>query len=50
MNLAYVTIFGTFDIHAWSGLGVYMLSTLQGAGFQTETIGNFNHQHGFLRG
>ena len=48
MKIAYVTIFGSTDIHAWSGLGVYILNTLQGAGFQAETIGNLKYQYGFI--
>ncbi|MEO8341045.1 MAG: glycosyltransferase family 4 protein [Nitrospirota bacterium] len=40
MKIAYVTTYESSDIHAWSGLGIYILRALQDAGFQTECIGN----------
>lgn len=40
MKIAYVTTYESSDIHAWSGLGSYILRALQDAGFQTECIGN----------
>ena len=48
MKLAYVTIFGASDIHAWSGLGVYMLGAIRGAGFETEIIGGLNYEYDFI--
>jgi glycosyltransferase involved in cell wall biosynthesis len=39
MKLAYVTTYDSSDVHAWSGLGNYILRTLQ-ANFETEEIGN----------
>ena len=48
MKLAYVTIFGSSDIHAWSGLGVYMHSALQRAGFQTVPIGGLRYEYDFI--
>jgi len=44
MKIAYVTIFDPSDVHAWSGLGVYILRALEDTGFQTETIGNLRYQ------
>ncbi len=44
MKIAYVTIFDPSDIHAWSGLGVYILRALQNSGFQTEAIGNLRYK------
>jgi glycosyltransferase involved in cell wall biosynthesis len=41
MKIAYVTTYDSSDIHAWSGLGSYILHSLQDAGIQTESIGNF---------
>lgn len=43
MKLAYVSIFDPTDVHAWSGLGVYMLDALRDARFQLETIGNLSY-------
>ncbi|MBN1261571.1 MAG: glycosyltransferase family 4 protein [Anaerolineae bacterium] len=43
MKLAYVTIFDPADIHAWSGLGVYILKALREQGTQVETIGNLKY-------
>jgi glycosyltransferase involved in cell wall biosynthesis len=48
MKLVYVTIFGPSDIHAWSGLGVYIHRALQNAGFQVETIGNLKFNYDFI--
>ena len=48
MRIAYVTIFDPSDVHAWSGLGVYILSSLQGSGLQTETIGDLRYQFDFI--
>jgi glycosyltransferase involved in cell wall biosynthesis len=48
MKLAYVTIFGTSDIRAWSGLGVYILSSLRGSGLQIQTIGDLRYQCDFV--
>ncbi|NLE74759.1 MAG: glycosyltransferase family 4 protein [Actinobacteria bacterium] len=48
MRAAYVTIFGSSDIHAWSGLGVYILGALRSAGLQTETIGDLRYQCDFV--
>lgn len=48
MKLAYVTLFEPSDIHAWSGLGVYILRSLQGSGLQTETIGDLKYQFDFI--
>lgn len=47
MKLAYVSIFDPNDIHAWSGLGVYMLGALQDAGFDVETTGNLSYKPDF---
>ncbi len=48
MKIAYVTIFDPSDIHAWSGLGVYILRAIQSSGYQTETIGNLRYQFDFI--
>ena len=40
MKLAYVTTFDASDVHAWSGLGIYILQALNNVGFETECIGN----------
>ncbi len=40
MKTAYLTTYDSSDIHAWSGLGNYILRALQDAGLQTEPIGN----------
>jgi glycosyltransferase involved in cell wall biosynthesis len=48
MKLAYVTIFGRSDMHAWSGLGVYILSALRNAGCQIEAIGDLEYQLDFI--
>jgi len=48
MKLAYVTVFGPSDIHAWSGLGVYVLSALESAGCQPETVGDLKYQCDFI--
>lgn len=39
MKIAYVTTYDVSDVHAWSGLGHHILLSLQGAGFQTASIG-----------
>lgn len=38
--MAYVTTYDSSDVHAWSGLGNYILRALQDTGFKTESIGN----------
>ena len=38
MKIAYVTVYDSSDLHAFSGVGTYMLRALQNAGFQTETV------------
>lgn len=48
MNVAYVTIFEPSEIHAWSGLGVYILRALQNAGLQIETIENLKFNYDFI--
>jgi glycosyltransferase involved in cell wall biosynthesis len=48
MKLAYITIFGRSDIHAWSGLGVYILSALENAGCQIQAIGDLEYQLDFI--
>jgi glycosyltransferase involved in cell wall biosynthesis len=48
MKIAYITIFAPSDIHAWSGLGVYILKALQSSGVQTEVIGNLKYQFDFI--
>src|SRR5450759_1120953 len=48
MKLAYVSIFDPADIHAWSGLGVYILGALRRAGLETEPIGSLKYQHDFI--
>jgi glycosyltransferase involved in cell wall biosynthesis len=48
MKIAYVTIYDSSDIHCWSGVGNYMLRSLQNGGFQTETIGNLRDKATFL--
>ncbi|MCZ8068258.1 MAG: glycosyltransferase family 4 protein [Microcystis sp.] len=40
MKIAYVTTYDSSDVHAWSGLGSYILRSLQDVGIQTESIGN----------
>ena len=40
MKIAYVTTYDSSDVKAWSGLGSYILQTLQDTGFKTETVGN----------
>src|SRR5215470_14068979 len=44
MKIAYVTSYDSSDPHAWSGLGSNILRTLQGSGFQTETVGKLHEQ------
>ncbi len=44
MKIAYVTTYDSSEIQAWSGLGNYILRTLQGAGFETETVGNLRER------
>jgi glycosyltransferase involved in cell wall biosynthesis len=43
-NIAYVTTYDATDLHAWSGLGYYILQSLKGSGFQIQTIGNLHSQ------
>jgi glycosyltransferase involved in cell wall biosynthesis len=45
MKIAYVTTYDASDSRAWSGLGNYILKSLQESGFQTETIGNLRNQY-----
>jgi len=40
MKIAYVTIYDSADMHAWSSSGYHILRALQDVGFQTESIGN----------
>ena len=40
MKIAYVTTYDSSDVHAWSGLGDYILRALQDVGLDTELIGN----------
>lgn len=47
MKIAYATTYNSSDVHAWSGLGSYILRALEGAGFQTAPIGNLNTSHVF---
>jgi glycosyltransferase involved in cell wall biosynthesis len=44
MKIAYVTTYESSDVHAWSGLGSYILRALQDVGFQTESIGNLRER------
>lgn len=39
MKAAYITTYDASNIHAWSGLGFYMLKALQDAGLETERVG-----------
>ena len=48
MKLAFVTIFDPNDIHAWSGLGFYILKALQSTDLQIETIGGLRYTHDFI--
>lgn len=48
MKLAYVTIFASLDVHAWSGLGVYMHNALRGTGFRTTAIGGLRYEYDFI--
>ena len=47
-EIAYVTTYDSSDIHAWSGLGNYILRALQSAGFQTEHIGGLRDRYSFI--
>jgi glycosyltransferase involved in cell wall biosynthesis len=40
MRIAYVTTYDATDVHAWSGVGNFIWRALQGAGMETERIGN----------
>lgn len=42
MKIAYVTTYDSSDVHAWSGLGNYMLRSLQETGMQTESVGKLS--------
>jgi glycosyltransferase involved in cell wall biosynthesis len=42
MNIAYVTTYDATDLHAWSGLGYYILQSLKGSGLHVETVGNLH--------
>jgi glycosyltransferase involved in cell wall biosynthesis len=42
LKIAYCTTYDSSDVHAWSGLGFYILKTLQDSGFQTERIGKLS--------
>jgi glycosyltransferase involved in cell wall biosynthesis len=44
MKIAYITTYDSTNIHTWSGLGNYILQTLQTAGMQTECIGNLQEK------
>ncbi|HEY9659173.1 MAG TPA: hypothetical protein V6C65_12020, partial [Allocoleopsis sp.] len=44
MKIAYVTTYDSTDVHAWSGLGTYILQTLQQTGFQVEPVGNLKER------
>jgi glycosyltransferase involved in cell wall biosynthesis len=44
MRIAYVTTYDSTNVHTWSGLGNYVLQTLQTAGMQTECIGNLQEK------
>ena len=48
MKITYVTIFNPLDIHAWSGLGFYILRALQTSGFQVEIIGSLKYEFVFV--
>ena len=53
MKIAYVTTYDSSDIHAWSGLGSYILKALQDSGQDTHTIKNLREDRPFtsrLRG
>lgn len=42
MRVAYVTSYDAADVHAWSGLGTYILRALEAAGLRVETIGGLS--------
>jgi len=44
MKLAYVTTYDASDVHAWSGLGIYIRRALTEVGFETESIGNLHEK------
>jgi glycosyltransferase involved in cell wall biosynthesis len=48
INVAYVTIYGSSDIRAWSGTGYHILHALQTAGLQTRSIENLRDPYGLL--
>ena len=48
MKLAYVTHYDSTNVHAWSGLGYFILQALQDNGFQTHRIGNLRVSNRFL--
>lgn len=43
MKIAYVSTYDPYDVHAWSGLGNYILRSLQNAGIETEIIGGLKY-------
>src|SRR6266496_4555357 len=48
MKTAYVTIYDSSDLHAWSGTGHYIRHALQQQGFQIDQIGNLRDVYGFI--
>jgi glycosyltransferase involved in cell wall biosynthesis len=48
MKIAYVTTYDSSDIRNWSGIGTYMLKTLESSGFQIEAIGNLKEKNTYL--
>ncbi len=42
MKIAYVTIYDSEDIHAWSGTGKNILKAIEAAGIETEQVGNLS--------
>lgn len=47
MKLAYTSIFDPDDVHAWSGLGTYILSSLRLSGLKVDTIGSLSYKPDF---
>jgi glycosyltransferase involved in cell wall biosynthesis len=45
MKIAYVTTYDSSNIHEWSGLGSYILKSLQEAGIETESIGDLKDSY-----
>lgn len=44
MKIAYVTTYASKDIHAWSGLGYYILEALKNQGAEVECIGDLKRR------